>query len=344
VRFDVLDVAICPGCRFGPLRRETFLADDRGEPLDGVVWCPECRRWYPLEDRLLELLVEPLGYAEDRARFRARYDERLRATGLDPDGTPEAAVDRSDEILHQQEHFDWYADNTVQTYAAYEQLPFWQALDEITFARWRRQIRPGARLLDIGCAQGRSTFKLVDPRIEVVAFDISKRLVRQAIDRAGSDDRVTFLVADASSMPFVDGAFDYALTYGVLHHLPEPSKICREISRVLRPGGTFFASENNRSVLRAGFELLQRLRPLWHEEAGEFAQISRRQMVDWLEGAGLSVSIRTSVFVPPHALNRAKRSTGERVLELTDRLGNAIPGLRGNGGLVVAEGVKHAAP
>jgi SAM-dependent methyltransferase len=343
VRFDVLDVAVCPGCRFGPLRRETFRADERGEPLDGVVHCPQCRRWYPLEDRLLELLVEPLGYAEDRERFRTTYDEQIRAAGLDPGGTPDTTVDRSDEILHQQEHFDWYADNTVQTYAAYEQLPFWQALDAITFERWRRQIRPGTRLLDVGCAQGRSTFKLVDQAIDVVAFDISKRLVRQAIDRAGPDDNVTFLVADATSLPFVDASFDYVLTYGVLHHVPEPSHLCQEIGRLLRPGGTFFASENNRSALRAGFELLQRLRPLWHEEAGEFAQISRQQMTDWLEGAGLSVSIRTSVFLPPHALNRVKQETGERVLEWTDRVGNAVPGLRGNGGLVVAEGVKQPA-
>ena len=284
--------------------------------------------------------MEPLGYADDRERFRVKYDTELRAAGLSPEKRAET-VDRSDEILHQQEHFDWYADNTVQTYATYEQLPFWQALDAITFDRWKRQIRPGTRLLDVGCAQGRSTYKLVDPRLEVVAFDISKRLIRQAIDRASPEDRVTFIVADATSLPFADGSFDYALTYGVLHHVPDPSHLCHEIGRLLRPGGTFFASENNRSVLRAGFELLQRVSPLWHEEAGEFAQISRAQMFDWLKGAGLSPSIRTSVFVPPHALNRVKQSTGERVLEVTDRMGNAIPGLRGNGGLVVAEGVKQ---
>jgi SAM-dependent methyltransferase len=340
---DVLDVAVCPGCRSWPLRRETFTTDANGEPLDGVVSCPECKRWYPLEDGLLELLVEPLGYADDRERFRQRYDEQIRAAGLDLAGLSEGAGDRTAEILHQQEHFDWYADNTVQTYAAYEQLPFWQALDAITFARWREQIRPGTRLLDVGCAQGRSTFRLVDAQIDVVAFDISKRLLRQAIDRAGPDDRVTFLVADATSLPFVDGSFDYVLTYGVLHHVPDPAALCREIGRLLKPQGTFFASENNRSILRAGFELLQRMRPLWHEEAGEFAQISRHQMARWLEAAGLSVSIRTSVFVPPHALNRVNQSTGRRVLAATDRLGNAVPGLRWNGGLVVAEGVKGPA-
>ena len=69
---DVLELAECPGCRFHPLSRETFTVGPRGQPLDGVVWCPRCGRWYPLEGGLLELLVEPLAYGADRARFRPR--------------------------------------------------------------------------------------------------------------------------------------------------------------------------------------------------------------------------------------------------------------------------------
>ena len=334
---DLIDILVCPGCRAHPLREHTF------QDGDGALSCPSCSRWYPIEDGLLELLVEPLGYAEDRARFRERFAAELRAAGLDADPAADGAVERSDEILHQQEHFDWYADNTVQTYAEYERLPFWLALDEITFARWKEQIRAGSRVLDVGCAQGRSTYKLAGPGYDVVAFDISKRLVRQAIDRLGPDDRITFLVADATSLPFLPASFDFALTYGVLHHLPDPPAICRQISGALKPGGTFFASENNRSALRAGFELLQRLRPLWHEEAGEYALISREQLSSWLGDAGFSVSLRTSVFLPPHLLNRVPQARGERILSRTDRLGNALPGLRGNGGLVVAEGVKQPA-
>src|SRR5205823_3919782 len=125
----------------------------------------------------------------------------------------------------------------------------------------------------------------------------SKGLVRQAIERTDRGDgsaQVTFMVADATTLPFLDESFDYVLTYGVLHHLPDPPQICREIGRILKPGGTFFCSENNRTVLRRVFELLQRLNPLWYEEAGEYAQISRLELADWFASAGLSGSIRTS--------------------------------------------------
>ena len=341
--FDVLEVAVCPGCRHHPLHRETFRADEHGRARDGAVSCPSCGRWYPVEDGLLELLVEELAYTDDRERFAYRHADALRAAGIERggQGSNGGGATRTDEIRHQQEHFDWYADNELQTYAQYERMPFWRAADAITFSRWRAQMRPGSRALDVGCAQGRSTFQFAAPDVDVVGFDISKGLVRQAIDRTGPGSRVTFLVADATSMPFLPGSFDYALTYGVLHHLPDPARMCLEIGRLLRANGTFFASENNQSPLRVVFELLQRLRPIWYEEAGEFAQISSRQLADWLAGAGLSVSIHTSVFLPPHLLNRVSQRVGERLLGVTDRVANAIPGLRASGGLVVAEGVKE---
>lgn len=343
VKPDLLDVIVCPACRAYPLRREVFDAGSQGDAVDAVVLCPQCSRWYPVEDRLLELLAGEVVYRGDRERFWHKHEASLRALGLDREPSSMLDEGRAEDVRHQQEHFDWYADNSVQTYAQYESLRFWRALDAITFEKWRREMRPGARVLDLGCAQGRSTRGVVTPEVDVIGFDISRALVRQAVDRFGADARVAFMVADATSLPFADESFDYVLVYGVLHHLPDPARICKQIARVLRPGGVLFTSENNRSILRAGFTLLQKLWPIWYEEAGEHAQISRDQLTKWLEDAGLRVSTRTSVFLPPHVLNHIPTSAGERLLAWTDRIGNAVPVLRDNGGLVVAEAVKAPA-
>ena len=174
-------------------------------------------------------------------------------------------------------------------------------------------------------------------------MDISKALIRQAIDRARRTRpraRIRFFVGDATRLPLVDEAFEYVLIYGVLHHLPEPAATCREVSRVLKPGGLFFCSENNRSAFRAAFDLLQRLRPIWYEEAGEHAQISRRDLDGWLRPAGFGSSIRTSVFLPPQALNYVAPNVGRRLLAATDRLANGLPFLRDQGGLIMATSVK----
>jgi ubiquinone/menaquinone biosynthesis C-methylase UbiE len=44
-------------------------------------------------------------------------------------------------------------------------------------------------------------------------------------------------LADASNLPFTEGAVDLVVMCRVLHHLPEPEPELAEISRILRPGG-----------------------------------------------------------------------------------------------------------
>ena len=94
------------------------------------------------------------------------------------------------------------------------------------------------------------------------------------------------MAADATRFPVRTASLDYVLAYGVLHHVPDPPRVCREIDRVLRPGGLYLGSENGTSVFRGLFELLQRLRPQWYEEAGPEALFSARSFDAELLGDG----------------------------------------------------------
>jgi len=334
----------CPACGAGSLESEAFSSAGDSAIVDGLLWCRECRRWFPIEDGLLELLAGPLAYAADRARFARDHEGSLERLGLAtrPDGAGARAED--DAVRRQQEHFDWYADNPAQTYSAYEATPFWRAADAIAFGEWRREVAAGSRILDVACAQGRSTFPWMDLDVEIVGFDISKRLVRQALDRCRDSParaRATFFVADATRFPLASAIFDYAAAYGVLHHLPDPAATAREIARVLRAGGVFFGSENNETVFRRLFDLLQKIRPLWTEEAGEHALISEEELRGWLEPAGFDISVRTSVFVPPHLANRLSPGAAEKLLRATDRAAALVPGLSRQGGLILVRGQKR---
>jgi ubiquinone/menaquinone biosynthesis C-methylase UbiE len=164
----------------------------------------------------------------------------------------------------------------VQDYGACQSTPFWRAADRLAFAKWAELTRRDAWLLDIGSAGGRSSFQWTDFVEHVVGFDISK-MIQRAIGRAraaGLAERATFLVADADRIPVKDAAFDYACTYGVLHHVPSPDQTLAEVARLLRPGGIFFASENNKSAFRGLFDVMMKLVPLWTELAGEEPVIS----------------------------------------------------------------------
>ncbi len=109
-----------------------------------------------------------------------------------------------------------------------------------------RLIRPGGfdvrgcrRILDAGCGNGRySKFLLrqAGPEATVAAFDLSPRMLERARRRVGQD-RIGFLAADLTRLPFADAVFDAAVCGWVLEHLPDPRPGLRELGRVLAPGG-----------------------------------------------------------------------------------------------------------
>jgi SAM-dependent methyltransferase/uncharacterized protein YbaR (Trm112 family) len=345
VNQDLLQLFRCPACFAGNLAHSTFREGANGEICDGVVWCKQCGNWYPVADGLLELLAGDLAYKEDRKRFWLHHADRMTALDLKQDsvtttGSPEALQAK------QQAHFDWYAENVRgQTYLQYEQMPFWRAFDTKTYAGWRQQIKADSWLLDVGCAQGRSTLKLADLPINIVAFDISKRLVRQAIERYRQGNyqaKITFFVADAIRYPMMNEAFDYILVYGVLHHLPDPGFACQEIRRLLKDDGIYFGVENNPSGFRALFDLLQRVIPIWHEEAGPEALMGNTHFRNWFHESGIQLDMQTAVFVPPHLINLLGYRVGHWLLDASDRVGQSLGFLRDNGGIIIIRGVKVA--
>lgn len=331
----------CAACH-GPLKAEIFHPGTDGHIQDGVLACADCRAWYPIEDEVLSLTVPALRESHRYRAFCQRFAEELRAIALEPDAA--ALNDCNDPTYtaqrEQREHSDWFASNTDLSYADFAHTPFWRAVDAIAFRRWRDLPAEGDWLLDIGCANGRSTFQIARPGITVAGFDISEVMVREAalLSRArGLHPWTTFLVADADSLPFRDEQFNAALTYGVVHHLPDPARACAEIHRVLEVGGCFFACENNRSALRPLFDWLMEKFPLWNEKAGAEPLISEAMVRAWHEGLPVSIHLWWTVYLPPHLFNALGFRLACWVMKGTNALGDIVPGFRKAAGLIFWE-------
>jgi demethylmenaquinone methyltransferase / 2-methoxy-6-polyprenyl-1,4-benzoquinol methylase len=118
--------------------------------------------------------------------------------------------------------------------------------------RWRRflvervNVPPGSRVLDVATGTGLVARELGAKRFDVVGLDQSAAMVlrgREAVREAGLEDRIRFVAGQAQALPFEEDAFD-ALTFTyLLRYVDDPAATLRELTRVLRPGGTMASLE-----------------------------------------------------------------------------------------------------
>lgn len=107
----------------------------------------------------------------------------------------------------------------------------------------------GSRVLEAGCGVGAQTLTLAhrSPGAHFVAVDRSApslATAREAVLAHGLSN-VELLEADLFALPFAEGSFDHVFLCFVLEHAPEPERLLRALSRVLKPGGTLTAIEGD---------------------------------------------------------------------------------------------------
>ncbi len=96
-------------------------------------------------------------------------------------------------------------------------------------------LKPGERILDLGCGDGVLTVKLIEGGAEVVGADASEEFVQAARQR-GIDARLT----DAHALTF-EREFDAVFSNAALHWMTQPEKVIAGVARALKPGGRFVA-------------------------------------------------------------------------------------------------------
>jgi SAM-dependent methyltransferase len=98
----------------------------------------------------------------------------------------------------------------------------------------------GRPVLEVGCGMGTMAMGWAQAGARVTAVDLNPVAVertRQRFALQGLTGEV--MQANALELPFDDGSFDYAWSWGVLHHSPDLGRSIAELMRVVRPGGGF---------------------------------------------------------------------------------------------------------
>lgn len=104
-----------------------------------------------------------------------------------------------------------------------------------------------SRILDIGCATGRTSFALAEKGHVVTGIDIAELLIEKA--RTVAEKRgiaITYQVCDPVTLPFPDSVFDAALLLKTYCYVPKrQNRIAwlNEIARVLKPNSWLLLSQ-----------------------------------------------------------------------------------------------------
>ena len=113
-----------------------------------------------------------------------------------------------------------------------------------------------ATVLEVGCGVGAQlqVLRRRFPDAHFTGVDLAAAQLaraRQFLAEPLAARRVDLIEGSAYRLPFPDACFDGACIFWVLEHLPEPLGVLREILRVLKPGGVFYATEVFNSGLYA---------------------------------------------------------------------------------------------
>lgn len=107
-------------------------------------------------------------------------------------------------------------------------------------------VSPGIKVLEIGCGNGalwQNSLSQLPQQIEITLSDISEGMLRDARRSLGpSDQRFSFAAFDCHEIPYSQNQFDLVIANHVLFYCQSVETVCREISRVLKPGGFFLCS------------------------------------------------------------------------------------------------------
>jgi SAM-dependent methyltransferase len=130
---------------------------------------------------------------------------------------------------------EYFDGDRSQGYGGYRYDGRWIPVAETLRDHW--SLRPGDRVLDIGCAKGFLVKDLMTtcPGLEMVGLDVSE----YALSQAESDAQGHVVRGDAAWLPFPDDSFRAAISINTIHNLERPLclQAIREMQRIAPRGG-----------------------------------------------------------------------------------------------------------
>ncbi len=210
--------------------------------------------------------------------------------------------------------------------ACYYDTPLKSAADRYWLSsEWQaiREFLPAASgtALDIGAGNGIASYALAKDGWQVAALepDPSNLVGVGAIRQLASESNLPIEVVQefGEQLPFPDAHFNVVFARQVLHHARDLPQLCREICRVLKPGGVFISARDHVISSTADLPKFLDVHPLHKLYGGEHAYL-RSEYLGAIESSNLKVQRVLDAFDSP--INYSPHTLATLKQELSNRL------------------------
>ncbi len=177
-------------------------------------------------------------------------------------------------------------------------------------------IRPGERVLEVGCGMGRNTLIMAKRGIQVEGMDLTPGLLDKLQECDGGKYDIPLYCTDVvEHPPELAERFDVIVGFFVLHHVHDLSACYEAMARMLKPGGRIVFLEPNPFNPLYYLQILLTPTMTWKGERG-IRNMRKSLLYKVMSEAGLEEPQADYFgFFPPFAVNNEFGRTLESVLE-----------------------------
>ena len=155
------------------------------------------------------------------------------------------------------------------------------------------RLRPGERVLDLGCGSGWATRLLA--RIvsegpagfgQVVGVDVSDEMIRHAREASKDFENILYVWGSAQQIPWEENFFDKVLSVESFYYYPDQERALAELFRVMAPHGRLFILINLYKDNPYSLQWVDKLKvPVHVRSEAEYVELLRRHAFENVEAA-----------------------------------------------------------